>query len=100
MVSRGIGHWLAMWPSLWQWPHCVGGGWETHFVKVMGFPNMARWAFFMACVIVPSLLIKAKEMEELLPVMYSRRQTQARASTKCSFAQIGLRMTSFKSCSL
>src|SRR5487761_1639676 len=53
----------------------------------------------MVCVMVPSLSMKAKEMEDVSLVMCSGRLTHAGVRTKCSFAHMGLRTTSSRSCS-
>ena len=53
----------------------------------------------MACVMEPSLSMKANEMDDASPVMYSGFWTQAGVRIKCSFAQVGLRVTSSRSCS-
>jgi hypothetical protein len=77
----------------------VRGGWETHFAKVIGLPNMARWDFFIVFVISPSLSTKAKEMEEASPEICSGQRIHLGGIMKFSLAQIGFRISSCMSCS-
>jgi hypothetical protein len=89
---------VPWWPSLWQRGHWSIGGLASHFLKVIAFPNIARWDFDMACVM--ELLGSRKVKERLEKGLVSGQVgcSQCGCRMNCRSAHSGFCLILLRSC--